>query len=150
MRLKYFGRNRKLKKAVRIANQIFNDDLLYEKIKEHQQFDNTGLTNAEISNIIYNFSLEVRIKGYWWPFGVANASTGSYSLIKVNTGKLRRTNKSIVNTIAHEYVHSVDFWYKKSINSNELLFTHVDNENNGEEDNTAPWAIGSIVKDMVD
>ena len=40
----------------------------------------------------------------------------------------------------HEGTHAVDL-----LNGN-WDFTHVDNRNDGEEDNTAPWAIGALAE----
>tara|TARA_R110000744_G_C19261841_1_gene551456 strand:+ start:159 stop:593 length:435 start_codon:yes stop_codon:yes gene_type:complete len=144
MRLKYLGKNSKLKDAVNTANQILENPEFYSRIREKVDFDNTILSAIEVAKRIENFNTSVEIKTWWNPFGSANAKTGNSNAISINTAKLKRTKKSIVNTLIHEYIHAVDYG-----NDGKLEFTHVDNENNGEEDNTAPWAIGEIAKNMV-
>ena len=80
-----------------------------------------------------------------WSLKIGNAITGSSRSFRINTHRLskHRTIPKVVNTIIHEYVHCVDF------EDNSLDFTHFDNQNtNGEENNTAPWKIGSIAQEF--
>lgn len=145
MRLHYSGRNSKLKSAIRKANEILENPSFYEKIGSRESFDNTTLSPSEIAVRIEEWEHPVQIRTYWNPFGTANAKTGNSKYFTVNTAKLKRSKKSIVNTLVHEYVHAVDFG-----EDGKLEFTHVDNDNrHGDEDDTAPWAIGEIAKQMV-
>ena len=146
MRLRYLGKHTKLKTAVTKANEVLGNEDFYHRIQQCSKFDNTKLTPTQIAGTIKAFDQHVNIRTWWNPFSSANAKTGNSKTISMNTAKIkkRRKLKYIVNTLVHEYVHAVDFE-----NGRPLDFTHVDNENDGEEDNTAPWAIGKIAEDMV-
>lgn len=134
--------------AVKMSNQILNSKLFYDKIKEHSSFDNTDLSPKEIADLIEEANQQVFIKTYWrWnpfrPNTCVNATTLSSTQIKVNVRCFSHTLKEAVNTLIHESVHAVDHLNKK------WDFTHHDNRNDGDENNTAPWVIGKIAEEMV-
>ena len=141
MKLKYKGRNRTLIKTSVIANKILNDTSFYNEISAIPKFDNTSPTDlkpSDIANLLKTFPKKVYIKTYIAPFG-ANAKTKRSKYFKINLSRLGRKEFEIVRTMIHEFVHCVDFSLK------EYKFTHNDNHNeHGDEDNTAPWAIGAI------
>jgi len=147
MRIVYRKRNKRLQLAVEKTNEILETSTFYEAVINCKTFDNSKLSPKEIGGLIKDYRDKVYIRTYWNPFGRANAKTGNGTKISVNTAKLRRSKKSIVNTLVHEYVHCVDFGTK---NKEELLrFTHYDNRNDGDENNTAPWKIGRIASLLV-
>ena len=145
MKLHYRGRNRKIKKAMNIANEILNNPSFFEKISNHEEFDNTkpiDLNPSEISSFLKNHPKKVYVKTYIGKLGV-NAKTKRPTYFRLNRLELRRPTAKIVRTMIHEYVHCIDFSLK------EYKFTHKDNNNdNGDEDNTAPWIIGKIAYEM--
>ena len=145
MKLNYIGRKSKLKEAVNFANEILNNSHFYSAIGNRTRFDNTELSPSVIAERIRDWEKPVHVRTYWRPFGDSNAKTGRSSHISMNTAKLNRSKKYIVNTLIHEYVHAVDFG-----DDGQLEYTHVDNDNtNGKENNSAPWAIGKIAEQMV-
>lgn len=144
MKLVFKGRNRKLIAAVRSANEILQMPEFYKQIAAKGKFDNSDIPAAEIAQLIQNFPADVTVLTWWNKLSTANARTNNAKFIEINKAKLRRAKKSIVNTLIHELVHAIDFA------NGGLDFTHVDNSNdNGEEDNTAPWFIGKIAEDLV-
>lgn len=149
MKLIFKGTEIYIRNAVNEANKILTNPVFYEKIKNLPKFDNTFLSTQEISDIIKNAKQEVEIITHrkFNPFRrktCVNATTVSDSLIKLNTRCFSTNLVIAVNTLIHESVHAADF-----LNGN-WDFTHVDNSNDGEEDNTAPWAIGALAKDFVE
>lgn len=144
MRFIYKKRNKRLKKALFEATRILGTEEFYDKIESYKKFDNSTLSNEEISTLIRNYSKSVFIKTWKNRWSSSNAGVKSSTIMKINTAKLNRTPKSIINTIIHEYVHCVDFG-----SNNKLQFTHFDNSNDaGDENDTAPWAIGKIAEEM--
>ena len=145
MKLHYKGRNRKIKKALQIANEILNNPLFYDQISSIERFDNTipeDLKPSEIANFLRNHPKKVYVKTFIGRLGV-NAKTKRSTYFRLNRLELDRPTTKIVRTMIHEYVHCIDFSLKK------YKFTHKDNNNdNGDEDNTAPWTIGRIAYEL--
>ncbi|MDG1332462.1 MAG: hypothetical protein P8P74_09035 [Crocinitomicaceae bacterium] len=146
MKLRYKGRNANIKKAMKIANKILNDQEFYKKIDSFGQFDNTeplDLSSVQISSFIKNHSKSVYVKTYIGKPGT-NAKTNRSTNFKLNRINLGRPTNKIVRTMIHEYVHCIDFSLR------DFKFTHVDNDNStGDENNTAPWAIAQIAFEMI-
>jgi len=148
MMLIYYDNNITIKLAVSEANKVLQNPLFFKALEILPKFNNTILTPREIAYIIQNSTTEVRIKTYWSvnplkPWNCVNATTPSFDLIKINTRCFSSYLKTGVNTLIHESVHAADLLNGK------LDFTHVDNRNDGEEDNTAPWAIGRLAEKFV-
>lgn len=145
MKLTYKGRRSILVTCTAIANKILDDKEFHLQIENHKHFDNTSpkeLTPAQISGLLKNHPKTVFVKTYRAPTG-ANAKTRSRNNFKVNVSRLDRSKSSIIRTLIHEYVHCVDRSHSA------YKFTHVDNSNrDGEEDNTAPWAIGYLAEEF--
>lgn len=140
--------------AVAKANEILANPAFYEAIAQLPQFDNTSLTSVEIADIFRNSTQEIVITTYWHknifrPRICVNATTGSATSIKINRRCFSKDLTRGVNTLIHESVHAADFAYKNARGLSKLSFTHVDNRNDGEEDNTAPWAIGALAEKFV-
>jgi hypothetical protein len=146
MKLRYKGRNKNILKALKVANGILNNPEFYRRIDAFGQFDNTepsDLSAAKISSFIKNHPKKVFVKTYLGKPGT-NAKTGRSTSFKLNRLRLGRPINNIAKTMIHEYVHCVDFALKG------YGFTHVDNDNSdGDEDNTAPWAIAQIAFEMM-
>lgn len=144
MRFYYKKRNKRLKRFLKEANRILENREFYAEIKKCTRFDNSEMSPAEISDLIQNYATIVQIKTWRNRWSRSNAAVNGKSNMKINLSKLNRSPKSIINTIIHEYVHCVDFG-----TGDKLRFTHFDNRNtNGDEDDTAPWAIGKIAEGM--
>ena len=141
LQLNYSGKNIKIVQAVEEANKILINPNFYNRIDTIQNFDNSTYTGLQISTEFKNLHRIIQVVDYWNPFGFANATT--VSVIKLNTAKLRRSHKSITNTVIHETVHAVDWW------SNEKWdYTHDGNRPEG-QNNTAPWVIGAIAVNFI-
>jgi len=148
MKIKYTRNSRRLKETLNIVNELLNNDDFFTAIKECKSFDNSNLSAKEISDLISNYPIVVSVKTYWNILGFANAKVDSGKQIRVNIAKHKGSLKTRVNTLMHEYVHCVDFGTKEQ--GQNLRFTHYDNSNdNGEEDNTAPWKIASLTKQLI-
>lgn len=144
MKLIYKKRNKRIREAVKNTNKVLNNDAFYEAIAQLPQMDNTELSSSQIAEILKSYHKPVYVKRFWRPWSRTNAITGGYRYIRLNSANLNRSNKSIINTLVHEYVHAVDFF------DGQLNFTHHDNSNShGEENNTAPWRIGKLAEDFM-
>jgi hypothetical protein len=148
MKLIFKGSQTNIIDAVNKANEILSNNAFWEQVEKLPQFDNTKLTPAQIADILRTSDQEIQIKTYWSfnpfrPRTCVNATTVSATLIKINTRCFSDDLKTAVNTLVHESTHAADFLDGK------WDFTHVDNSNDGEEDNTAPWAIGQLAEKFV-
>lgn len=148
MELFYNGSEKHIENAVNKANDILRNPLFYEEIEKLHRFDNTKLTPKQIAEIMEDSNQQILIKTYWYmnpfkPRTCVNATTVNANLIKLNTRCFSSDLKTAVNTLIHECTHAAD------ILDNHWDFTHVDNDNSGEENNTAPWAIGALAEKFV-
>jgi len=148
MKLLFKGDQTNIKLAVDKANEILNNPLFWEEVGELPKFDNTDLSSLQIADILRKANQEIQIKTYWSfnpfrPRTCVNAKTVSATLIKINTRCFSNDLKTAVNTLVHESTHAGDFLDGK------WDFTHVDNANDGEENNTAPWAIGKLAEKFI-
>lgn len=147
--LNYSGSNAEILQSVNKANEIFNNPNFYSQIAQTKSFDSTSFTPAELSELLKNTKIDIRIATYYWvnpihPKRCVNANTPSSEVIKLNTRCFGGTLAEAVNTLVHEAVHAVDRIDGK------LDFTHWSNDNSdGSQDNTAPWVIGAIAEEMV-
>ena len=148
MKLIFHGSEANIKVAVDKANAILNNPAFWDEVEKLPQFDNTALTPFEIAKVLQEANQEIMIVTYWrWnplrPRTCVNATTVSATKIKINTRCFSHDLKTAVNTLVHEATHAGDFL------NGQWDFTHVDNGNDGEEDNTAPWAIGALAEKFV-
>jgi hypothetical protein len=141
VQLKYEGKNKKIKFALAEANRILANTAFYESVKNIEKFDFTTFSGDKIANEMKSINKVIKVEGYWNPFSKANAKT--QDIVQVNTAKLNRSWKSIINTLVHETVHAVD-WHT----NNNFDYTHNGQSPDG-QDKTAPWVIGQIAEDMV-
>lgn len=144
MRIVYSGKNSKLKTATKRANEVLRDEGFYAEIK-NRTYTHTVAKPKSIALSIKNYNFAVTVKTYWNPVGFALAKFkhNDPDSIYINTGKLKRTTNSVVNTLIHEYVHAVDHFDKL------LEYGHGGNSNIGKEF-SAPYQIGSIAEMMAE
>ena len=83
----------------------------------------------------------------WWPWSDAYAmvKSGNYSRMYLSTRKLDRNIDSLCGSIAHEWGHCLEFWWKKHMNLGHE-FNHGDNIR---KDNTFQYQLGAKVKAYV-
>lgn len=141
IQLHYSGKNKKIIAAVEEANNILRNAEFYKKIDSVMRFDNSTYSGLQVSNEIKNLNRIIEVDDYWKPIAIANART--VTVIELNTAKLKRSHKSITNTVIHETVHAVDYWVNKKWD-----YTHDGNSPDG-QDKTAPWVIGEIAENMI-
>lgn len=158
MRILYKGNITLLNEAVDLANRILDDARFSERILAHATFDNlrSGWTNEDVITALLGYNTVVRIETYKpaFRYSSVNARTGGGKKISMNARNINgswpfgrtRSLAAITNTIIHEYVHAVDFGMR--VAGGPLVMTHRDNHNDGDEDNTTPWAVGRIAQDI--
>lgn len=112
----YGGSNQKLITAVVETNKILNDPAFYAAIDSIKAFDNTTFSGAAITAEMKTTG-RVEVTEYYRRRTRTNAVT--LTKIRMNTAKLNRSTKSIVNTLIHEMIHAVD-WRK----NNRWNYTH--------------------------
>ena len=103
--ISYKGSNAVIMKSVNKANEIINNPIFIAKIEAIQSFDNTTYSGARIVKEMKAIK-NVEIYEYYKKHTRVNAKTGKQIII--NTAKLERPFAEIVNTIIHEYIHSID------------------------------------------
>jgi hypothetical protein len=83
----------------------------------------------------------------FWPWSAAYAkvNSGNYSRMWLSTRKLDRVIESLAGSIAHEWGHCLEFWWKKHMTSNQY-FNHGDNNR---KDDTFQYQLGRRVKEYV-
>ena len=136
----YSGTNETITRAVGDANQIISNPQFISKIEAIGSFDNTHYSGSQIVQEMKNIK-NVQLIEYYKKHTRANATTGK--VISINTAKLDRPLPSIINTIIHEYIHSVDL-----LTNNKWDYTHKKQK----EENppiSAPWVIGKLSEDYV-
>jgi len=143
-----------------IAMLIFNK-LLYQRKAILQIINNMpndmeykNLTVEEIAaglNTAIGLDVLPRVVlGYYksrWPWSKAYARTysGNSRKMELNSRKLNRTLESLCGSIAHEWGHCFEFYWRNQINS-EDFFNHGDNTR---KDNTFQYQLGMRVKEYV-
>lgn len=83
----------------------------------------------------------------FWPWSQAYAmvKTGRYDRMYLSTRKLDRAIDSLSGSIAHEWGHCLEFWWKKFMNKDQY-FNHGDNNR---KDDTFQYQLGMKVKEYV-
>lgn len=83
----------------------------------------------------------------WYPWSKAYAATisGNYSMLKLSTRKLDREIESLCGSIAHEWGHCWEFFFKQYVDVR-VEFNHGDNTR---KDNTFQYQLGIRVKKYV-
>jgi hypothetical protein len=145
MKVTYNGQNQKLIDAVDFVNDLFENDKFWGEIESHSKFDYTKYTPKQISNFMKNKKKVVGVKLYCPPF-YQHKYTNAYTdprypnTLFYNSKKLWRSVGNMVNTIVHEYVHTVDFTEDGNVN---VDYGHGTQTSSGKE-NSAPYWIGNL------
>ncbi len=137
VRLIYLGRIKKIRGAVRKANEILADPEFYEQIRGYKKFDNTDLSPEVIAGMMEGNNHEIIISVSFLSF-FTHASTGSSGRISLSYWNFSKDLPSAVNTLIHETVNAIDY-----LNSNGY------EKRSTFERPTAPWVIGAIAEIMV-
>lgn len=145
MGLVYFGENKQVKSALRLAQYYLGQPgFLEERLSHVKKFDATTAKPSELAAIFREFysTHAVEVKTYAtprWRRSRVLAYTNNQTCFYLNTSNFKRSDASIAGTIAHEWVHACDNWAKKH------RFGHGDNSSHRKAD-TVPYWIGYDVK----
>lgn len=151
MKTIYTGKNEKIRAAVAyINNDLAHNQEFWNDIRAHEGFDHAERTPAEIVQSMQEKEKPSEVKVYTPSrfSRVVNRSTIAYvspsrpHTLYYNSYKLFRNIEKIVNTIVHEYVHSVD-WSEE--HSRSIDYGHAGNSSAGKQ-NTAPYWIGKLAE----
>lgn len=146
MKVIYNGKNIKVLNCIEFINDLLNEDIFYSSIKSFKSFTYTEYDPQDIAQLIKNDENQIIVKLYKsknpWTKANAYVSPKHKNTLFLNIRKLWRNKEDIINTIVHECVHVVDFSENGKID-----FGHGDNYSEG-KDNSAPYWIGNLAKDM--
>lgn len=146
MQVKFTENNEKVANAVKLANDLLNNPLFYEKIAKHNKFDKSDASPEEIAKSMKNSNAVIQVELYQSlnPFSRSNGYVTSKKpgVLHLNTRRLERSEGSIAATIIHECVHAVDE------TDTAHQFGHGSNSSEGKE-NTAPYWIDNLAYSML-
>ncbi len=142
----YTGNKQKIIDAVDYVNDLFEDESFWLEISKKDLFDNASHSPSEIANLMKGKTDNVEVKLYrpQWP---RDRNTNAYTSVRypnvlfMNSKKLWRNIGSMVNTIVHEYVHSVDL----TDGDPSIDYGHGSQSSVGKK-NTAPYWIGNLAE----
>lgn len=140
VRLIYLGRVKKIRLAVRKANEILNDPGFYSLIRDYKKFGE-DLPPEVIAGLMEENNHEIIVRvSFLMPISVA--STRSASSITLSYWNMSSDLPVAVNTIIHETVKAIDYLHSALHSKrNTIDYNH--------EGQTAPWVIGAIAEIMV-
>ncbi|HOZ86536.1 MAG TPA: hypothetical protein PL029_02205 [Bacteroidia bacterium] len=137
VRLIYLGRIRKIRSAVRKANEILSDPEFYEQIKGYRKFNYTDLTPDEIASQMQENNHEIIVNVSFLSFFLP-AYANSSNKIVLSFWNFSKDLPAAVNILIHETVNTIEL---------------MNNNNRGNkyynERAAAPWIIGAIAEVMV-
>jgi hypothetical protein len=81
-----------------------------------------------------------------WSKALAMVKSGDYSTLYLNVRKLDRSVASLTGSIAHEWGHCLEFWWKTWVDD-EHFFNHGDNRR---KPNTFQYQLGERVKAWIE
>ena len=147
MKIVYIGKKQKILDAVNYVNDLFDEDEFWKAIEDKENFDYSVYSAKEIAGFMRGKEKAVEVKLYRpsWP---RHRKTNAYTdpnypnILFYNSKKLWRGIGNIVNTIVHEYVHSVDF---TEDNSSRVDYGHGSQSSSG-KGNAAPYWIGNLAE----
>jgi len=142
----YTGNKQKIIDAVDYVNDLFEDEKFWLEISEKDMFDNTSHSPSDIAILMKGKTDNVEVKLYrprWPRHRKTNAYTSiSYpNILFLNSKKLWRNIGSMVNTIVHEHVHSVDY----TDGEPNIEYGHGSQSSAG-KNNAAPYWIGNLAE----
>lgn len=140
VRLIYLGRIKKIRMAVRKANEILNDPEFYNLIRDYKKFGE-DLPPEVIAQLMEENNHEIVVRvSFLMPIRVA--STRSASTIRLSYWNMSNDLPVAVNTIIHETVKAMDYLHSALHNKRDMMI-------HNHEGQTAPWVIGAIAEIMV-
>lgn len=132
--------------AVERTNELLGDPSFFARIREHQRFDFSTATPAQIADLMEVSNAVVTVKLYTsrnpWTKAVAFEDHHYPNVVFLNSRRLRRSVPSICATIVHECVHALDSAVE------DFRFGHDGNSPNGNE-NSAPYWIGELAEEYL-
>ena len=141
--------SKKLLESIELANSVLKNPKFYEKLRTVKVFDQSDITGEILSNLILDSKItaQVIMKTPHNPFSNATAYTKPQfpeSIFIYNKYVENRNVElaDIVCTLAHEYLHLVDF------EAEDYDFGHRNNYSSGKE-NTAPYLIETIAREII-
>jgi hypothetical protein len=138
VRLIYLGRVKKIRKAVRKANEILGDPEFYNLIRDYKKFGE-DLSPEVIASLMEKNNHEIIVRvSYLMPIKVA--STRSAASITLSYWNMSNDLAVAVNAIIHETVNAIDHLHA-ALNKESVNQYH--------RRETAPWVIGAIAEIMV-
>ncbi|ODB36410.1 hypothetical protein BB427_15845 [Pseudoalteromonas sp. BMB] len=147
MKIVYNGKQQKVIDAVDYVNDLFDEDEFWKAIEDKGTFDYSAYSAKDIAGFMRDKEKIVEVKLYRprWP---RHRKTNAYTDPKYpntlfyNSKKLWRGIGNIVNTIVHEYVHSVDF---TEDHNSRVDYGHGNQSSSG-KGNAAPYWIGDLAE----
>jgi hypothetical protein len=147
VRIKYNGSDEALQKAVAGVNALFLDVRFYNAIGTHRYFDKANISPVNLSLLIRNTRMDMKIDFYYalYPFSKALTFDDDEQpqTIWLNKWNLKRSAGSLANTLVHQCIHAVNS------RNREFSFGHGDNSSSG-KDNTAPFWIAALAQQMLE
>lgn len=151
MKITYAGKKQKLEDAINYIDDLFDDQDFWQAISDKESFDHSSHSPSQIATYMRDKveSVEVKLYRPSWP---RHRKTNAYTdkrypnTLFYNSKKLWRSVGSIVNTIVHEYVHSVDFTEDGNTHTD---YGHGSQSSAGKSD-TAPYWIGNLAQQFFD
>jgi hypothetical protein len=136
--LVYTGNLKKVKVAVKRANEILCDPEFYDHIRGCQSFENTVLSAFYVAQILEKLHLEITVE-VGSIFSFEATKTVSCNKIVMNFWDVNTPLAQRVDTLVRHTVDAVD-----------LMNTHIKKDKNRKRANeaTAPCVIGSIARVM--
>jgi hypothetical protein len=144
----YNGSNKKVQQIAHNLNKLFADEKFWVHVRHLGQFDmslqmdGSGVNGVELEALIKTNKIKCHINLYrhWWRWSRVNGYYKGGKDIWINERRLWRSERSIANTIGHEYIHLVDNYLADD------YLGHGDNSPKGKE-KTCPWMFGSLIED---
>lgn len=136
--------------AMLIFNKLKRDGIVARIIANMpKDMEYTNVNPEFIADHLYMADFFTGLDYYkpWWPWSAAYAmvKSGNYSRMYLSSRKLSRPIESLAGSIAHEWGHCLEFWWKKHMNKDHY-FNHGDNTR---KDNTFQYQLGMRVKAYV-
>lgn len=149
MKIIYYGKKQKILDAVDYINDLFEEQEFWKAISEKESFDYSSYSPTQIADFMKDKEKVVEVKLYRprWP---RHRKTNAYTdpnypnVLFYNSKKLWRSVGNIVNTIVHEYVHSVDF---TEDNNEHVDYGHGSQSSSGKW-SSAPYWIGDLAENF--
>lgn len=147
MNIIYTGKNQKIIDSISFIEDLSDNADFWRRIEEKDSFDYSNFSPRKIAQFMREKEETVVVKLYRPPF-YRHRNTNAYAdpqypnTLFYNSKKLWRSVGNIVNTVVHEYVHSVDF---TEDGNSRIDYGHGSQSSSGKS-NAAPYWIGSLAE----